>query len=160
MKKLLIGSAIVLSIIFTAGLAWIPQAAAFSFPWTGTGTLYFVDNTGTVTEAPNATITLNQATALSDEPKDFGRSAFFGTLIYTLASTQTTVTFSAIAANTGVFTLNGVTDAAADVTAELYFQNRHDNSSTRHHHGQPALVINGSIPGGTAVSFIGSFTKQ
>lgn len=163
MKKLLIASTIVFSVILVAGFISAQQAnaATITYPWTGTGTFYFVDITGTVTATTAATITINQAVGVSGEPKDFSKAEFFGTISYTLDNVTTTVDFTAVFSNVGNFSLNGITTAtpSENVLAELSVQSRRNPAASNKL--QTSLVISGSIPGSTSAwSFIGAFFKS
>ena len=109
MKKLLTVSAIVFLMIFTAGLATAKKVASI-FPFTGTGELSSVSDTGVVGAATSATITVNEAS----------NGLFNGTIVYGTSPSQTTINFSAVLDSEGRYTLNGLilaVDAAPSVSA-------------------------------------------
>jgi hypothetical protein len=153
MRKLLIGSAIVFLMIFTAGLATAAQSASL-FPFTTTtGTLYFVSGTGTVTSDTTAAITLNQATVTSGEPANF----FWGTLTLTPV-TGTPLTFD-IAATSGegeLFHITGSTTSGATLSAEGTIEwRRHSGRHARTRVSAPSITLGGRILDGT--TFTGRF---
>jgi hypothetical protein len=122
MRKLLTGNAIIFVMVLTAGLvsaastsqpifygeqeeglsprpgfaAAVPiSPAAAAYPWSGSGTIYFIDNeTGTIIPETGAQITLNQAVATTGGPRNF----YFGVITTTLpgGSTPTNISISAI----------------------------------------------------------------
>ncbi len=91
MKKLLTVSAVILLMIFTAGLSTASAASAVFFG--GAGNLFSVTDAGE-TATTTATITVNEAGGL-----------FYGTI--TIASPATTIDFSAVLDSKGVYTFNG-----------------------------------------------------
>ncbi|MGO9311883.1 MAG: hypothetical protein ACLQDI_04000 [Syntrophobacteraceae bacterium] len=93
MKKFLTISAVVFLMVFTAGFATAKKVPFPVFPFTGTGDVFSVTNTGTLGGATVATITVNNADGL-----------FWGTLVFGAI----TVEFSAVEDSSGVFTLNGI----------------------------------------------------
>jgi hypothetical protein len=103
MKKLLIISAVVFLVIFTAGLA-TAKTVGPTFPFTGTGDLFSVSDTGVVGATTSATITVNEAS----------NGLFWGTIV--IASPSVTINFSAVLDSQGVYTFNGSGDDG-DVTA-------------------------------------------
>jgi hypothetical protein len=153
MRKLLIGSAVVFLMIFTAGLATALQSASL-FPFiTTTGTLYFVSGTGTVTSDATATITLNQATVTTGEPTNF----FSGTLTLTpVASTPLTFDIAATSDWGDTFRITGSTTSGATLSAEGTIQwPRHHGRFGRGHASPPSISLVGSILDGT--TFTGRF---
>lgn len=97
MRKLLTGTAIVFMILLAAGLvsAASTSSPAVTYPWSGSGTIYFIDNeTGIVTPETGAQITLNQAVATPGEPQNF----YYGFITVTLpgGSIPTSISISAI----------------------------------------------------------------
>jgi hypothetical protein len=92
MKKLLTVSAVILLMIFTAGLSTASAASAVFFG--GAGNLFSVTDAGE-TATTTATITVNEA----------GGGLFYGTI--TIASPATTIDFSAVLDSKGVYTFNG-----------------------------------------------------
>ena len=92
MKKLLTIGAIVFLMIFTAGLATAKTTAPL-FPFTGTGDLFSISDTGTPGAVVSATITITEVDGL-----------FWGTIVYG----STTINFSAVHDVTGAYSLNGV----------------------------------------------------
>ena len=158
MRKMLIGSAIVFLMIFTAGLttAWQPASL---FPFTAsTGTLYFISRTGTVTsDNTTAKITLNEATVTTGEPTNF----FWGTLELTPV-TGTTLTFDIAATRDeqGVFHITGSTSGAtlsAEGTIE-WPHGRHGRHGRQFYKSgdtsdnAPSITLGGSIQDGTTFS--------
>ncbi len=103
MKKLLTVSAVVFLMIFTAGLA-AAKAPVSIFPFTGTGDIISVTDTGVTGGPLSATITVNEVDGL-----------FYGTIVY--GSTQ--INFSAVRDSSGVYTFKGQTvslTASSDVS--------------------------------------------
>ncbi len=152
MRKLLIGSAVVFLMIFTAGLATAVQTAPV-FPFTTTtGTLYFVSGTGTVTSDATATITLNQATVTSGEPTNF----FWGTLTLTPV-TGTPLTFDIAATSEGgdTFRITGSTTSGATLSAEGTIQWPRHHGRSRAHVSPASISLVGSILDST--TFTGRF---
>jgi hypothetical protein len=97
MRKPLTCSAIVFMIVLVAGLvsAASTSSPTATYPWSGSGTIYFIDNeTGTITPETGAQITLNQAAATTGEPQNF----YYGFITVTLpgGSTPTSISISAI----------------------------------------------------------------
>ncbi len=148
MRKLLIGSAIVFLVIFTAGLATAGQSAAL-FPFTTTtGTLYFISGTGTVTSDTTATITLNEATVTSGEPTNL----FWGTLTLTpVTGTPLTFDIAATSEGGGLFRITGSTTSGASLSAEGTLEWRRGHSR-RSHASSPSITLRGSILDGTTFS--------
>lgn len=145
MKKLLTGTAIVFLMILTAGMA----SAHNNFPFNGTGTLYFIDNTGSATVQTDAAITVDRVSP-GTLPHGVAKTLYYGTLTYTdPVAGPTTVDFTAVPGAGGVYLLNGVTEATTpvEVTAQVKFAGR-------------AIVINGAELGGTALSFEGRLLRQ
>ena len=97
MKKLLTISAVVFLMIFTAGLAPAKTAAPV-FPFTGTGDLFSISDTGTPGGLVAATINITEVDGL-----------FYGTIVYG----ATTIQFSAVRDVNGAFSLNGVVEGTA-----------------------------------------------
>ena len=108
MKKFLTISAVVFLMVFTAGFATAKKVPFPVFPFTGTGDVFSVTNTGTLGGATAATITINNADGL-----------FWGTLVFGAI----TVEFSAVEDSSGVFTLNGVETigGSADCTGRVHY---------------------------------------
>jgi len=94
MKKLLTVSAVVLLMIFTAGLSTATAASAVFFG--GTGNLISLTDLGSP-PTTTATITVNEAS----------NGLFYGTIVIT--SPATTIDFSAVRDSTGAYIFNGQT---------------------------------------------------
>jgi hypothetical protein len=106
MKKLLTISAVVFLMIFTAGLA-AAKKPVVSFPFTGTGDLVSINDTGATGTPVSATITVNKTGGL-----------FWGTIVYG----TTTIQFSAVQDISGVYSFTGQTvpaTAASDVAPAI-----------------------------------------
>lgn len=95
MKKLLTVSAVVFLMIFTAGLATAKKPVSI-FPFTGTGDLFSINDTGTTGTPVSATITVFETDGL-----------FYGTITYG----STTFAFSAVLDSKGVYNFRGQTAA-------------------------------------------------
>ncbi|MGA2403804.1 MAG: hypothetical protein ABSG91_19205 [Syntrophobacteraceae bacterium] len=151
MKKLLVGSAIIFLMSFTAGLATAaPPVKNCTTANPCKGNLWFVNDAGTVTEETNASITIN-GVAKGTLPNDVARTLFFGTLSFTdPVAGATVVNFSAVSGLGGFFSLNGISVSGPAtpviVNAEFKFLGN-------------KLFISGAELGGTALSFEGSFSK-
>ncbi len=158
MKKVLIGSAIALFIVFTAGLATAGAHTPTSiFPFvTSTGTLHFVNNSGVASSDSAALITIDQATPLTDGPTNI----FYGTLTLASSATDTvpgpvlTIKFAATPGPMGNYHIYG-TDAAGDIlSATGNIANRFESTSFKH---DQSIELTGSIivgPGtATAVTY-------
>ncbi len=186
MRKLLIGSAIVFITIFTAGLA---TATSPTLPCTSTtpctGTLWFTDNTGSITTGPpptgvwtvtnattptavTVTFYVTQYGSITGEPNCVTNDLFYGELAYTdltNGSATTTVKFSAIRGDDGGFSFNGASsNGSADVRGSFAFKygeffGVETNAAHGSHHGQPqpSLVIRGAILDTGAISDAVSF---
>jgi hypothetical protein len=105
MKKLLTVSAVVLLMIFTAGLA-AAKAPVSIFPFTGTGDIFSVTDTGVTGGPLSATITVNEVDGL-----------FYGTIV--LATLGFEIDFSAVRDSSGVYAFKGQTvslTASSDVS--------------------------------------------
>jgi hypothetical protein len=100
MKKLLTISAVVFLMVFTAGLA-SAKTPVVSFPFTGTGDLFTMTDTGTAGGPISTTITVHEVSGL-----------FWGTIVLATSPTATTIQFSAVRDVSGAFSFNGVVEGS------------------------------------------------
>jgi hypothetical protein len=152
-RKLLIGSMIVLLMIFTAGLA---SAAQSTFPFiTTTGTLYFVSDSGVVTSDSTTppTITIDQATVTTGEPSNlfYGTFKMNPTASATLPGTALTINFAATMGDDNLFRITGTNGAGIFVvaTGRLFAKWAHTSNTSyekEHPHESPqSIELTGSI---------------